>query len=331
MPPSHDRSRTLRRIAAVLLTAATLAAVLAFADLPVVWSSLRGMDPAWAALGFFLFLASNGVLALRLSLVIPTQRGGFLRILDLAIVHGVLAAVLPARLGDVSYPLLARRFLDTGVPAGVSQIVIIRLYDSLAAILLLLAALTELPLSAAHLHALVAGSSVLLIALLAILLLLPAGLKLSARLLHRSSGHPIVARTSGFMQEIATAFHGLSAPRHAGLLALTVARWLIASAVTGCALKSVGVAVTPAGAVFVTTSVNLAISLSVQTIAGFGVADAAFGVALCALGFPIDLAISYGFSARIVRLSFLAATILLWLAIRRPLLALRGQTAPRLL
>jgi|GEM_PF-5914789 Uncharacterised protein family (UPF0104). len=332
MPQPNNRPRALRRSVTVLLTIAALGAVLAFADLRVVWNSLRGMNPAWAAGGFLLFLGSNLLLALRLSVVIPSrERGWFLRILDLAIVHGFLAAVLPARLGDVSYPLLARRFLQTGVPAGVSQIVVIRLYDSLAAILLLLATLTMVPLTTKHLHALVTGSSVLLVVLLAILLLLPGILKLSGRLLHRSSAHPLVQRTSGVVHEIADAFRALSASRHAGLLALTACRWVVASAVTLCAFRSVGVPLTPAGAVFLTTSVNLAISLSVQTIAGFGVADAAFGVALCALGYPLDLAVSYGLSGRMVRLSFLGATILLWLAIRRPLLASRGLNPPRLL
>lgn len=332
MPPSNDRPRALPGLATAILTILTLSAVLAFADLRVVWESLRGLKPAWATAGFLLFVASNLVLALRLSIVIPSgERGGFLRILDLAIVHGFLAAVLPARLGDISYPLLARRFLETGVPAGVSQIVVIRLYDSLAAILILLAALRDLPLSATHLHALVAGSSILLVVLLAILLLLPAILRFSGRLLHRSSAHPLARRTSGIIHQIAEALRELPPSRHVVVLALTVCRWLIASAVTWCALRSVGATVSPAGAIFVTTSVNLAISLSVQTIAGFGVADAAFGIALCALGFSVDLAISYGFSARMVRLSFLAATILLWLAIRRSLLASRGIPAPRLL
>lgn len=323
MTESQNFRGTRGLITLAVVTLIVTVIVLSFADLNAVFQRLRSLDFRVAAVGLAAFLGATIAGALRLRVIFGTDSGKrFIEILDLSILHGFFAAVLPARLGDLSFPPLAKRLTNAPLSTGAAQIFTLRVHDFVTSNLLLVVSILWLGNSRLDVLPLLTGTSVIFVGIVAGLLMLPFVLRALARIPHRSRSHAVVAKGAGFLHRAIDSCRQVPPARHARIALATVVRWLLLAAVTFFTLHAVGVEVRAVESLFIVTSVNLAITMSVQTIAGFGVADAAFGVALSALGTPLETAISDGFAARLVRLTYLFGVFAVWMVLRKKLLAI---------
>ena len=81
---------------------------------------------------FGLYVASYGVIALRWRLLFGETRGGLPKTIAVASVHNLYNQLFPARLGEFSILLLAKRYLGVSADVSGSSLVLARAMDFLA-------------------------------------------------------------------------------------------------------------------------------------------------------------------------------------------------------
>jgi uncharacterized protein (TIRG00374 family) len=129
MKPSHDtpakKIRWLRPIVGISVTA--LALWLTFRDInwPLLWDSLRRIDPLWTALAFAVPLAAVYALGFRWRLLLDTQPPpSFSHLFRLNIISQFANILIPARLGDVVRIYLGSRQMGLSAARVTGTVVI---------------------------------------------------------------------------------------------------------------------------------------------------------------------------------------------------------------
>jgi hypothetical protein len=214
-----------------------------------------------------------------------------------------LNLVLPFKLGDFSFPLLARRTVGADLFGATVAIIWCRVNDLcvVVAILTLCGAYLITPAERPWLW--LACTSVGLISLLLPLTLAPVMSLLRA--------WPRLGRMLGSLPDHAAAQHG----RRAFHLALTVAIWLTHSLIGYRAVAAIATDLSFVAAAFAGAASNLAFALPVTGVAGLGPPQAAWTAALHLAGATWEIAIAsemlvYG--CLLVGVILTAAPTLLW-------------------
>ena len=191
-----------------------------------------------------------------------------------------LNLVLPFKIGDFSFPLLAKRIVGADLLSGTVAIIWCRLNDVcvVAAILLLGGAYLITP--GEHSWFWLATSVVGLICLL-----LPLALPPITRLLRSCLG---LDRVLGGLPDHASAQQG----RNGLHVALTVVIWLTHSLICYLALTAIARDLTLVAAAFAGAASNLAFALPVTGVAGLGPPQAAWTAALHLTGVTWEISIA---------------------------------------
>lgn len=308
----------------VLLSTVLLGVLLSLTDPRAIATALVTARVPWVAAAGVVLVALHVLVALRLMLVLGRRGAAELHAAtDVTLSHAVLLSVLPARLGDVCYPLLLVRGLAVDLAGAVANLLVIRAWDFLTAGTLLLATLVVLRMEAG-------GQAAML---QATLVALTVGLgAIGAGLLVMRGG---AARWSGARTPVRRVLEGLTrvhaavlayGPRaHVVLAVVTVARWLLAAVLLYCLMRSLALEIGFAGALFVSMGLNLAVAIPVQTLGGFGLVESAMAVLLGLLGVPVEQAVAVAVALRVLWLALLAGSAALWFAARG---MLRPRRAP---
>jgi uncharacterized protein (TIRG00374 family) len=301
VPPWHpDRrprgSRLLLNAATVLVTVAFSYFALSNIDLSLAWQSLRASDYWWLAAGLAAFALGNGARAVRWrSLFARARRPPLGTVADAMMVGYLYNNIMPARAGEAARVVVLTQRSTTSPVEIIGTVVLERLYDVLAILVVFFAAEPWLPhvswFGAAAVAAIVLA---VLIAAAAIVLAVFGDRPL--RLLLRP-----VARFSRFSGErlqrtLDELTHGLSGLRHP-LLALeafvwTIAAWLMTALCAYLVSLSFHLHLPFACGVLVAVAIGLSMILP-SPPAAVGVFEGAALIALEAYGVSHSSALPY--------------------------------------
>jgi uncharacterized protein (TIRG00374 family) len=123
-------------VASLLLSLGVLVALLALLD-PGQLARFARLDFRWLLAGLGVYLANYLFRAWRFRLLLGGHAIPWLRLLGIVQVHGALNYLLPARLGELAFPVLIKRLNRTEYSLGAASLLAARSLD-LAALLLAL-------------------------------------------------------------------------------------------------------------------------------------------------------------------------------------------------
>lgn len=324
-PPSPQRWRR-RLFAAGAAGAVLLSGLLWWAGLERLGAAYRALGWSGAAWLAALYLVSQTLRALRFALALPPgERPATGRLFAVVSLHQASNHLLPARLGELTFPLLMRRFGATPTSRGLAVLLLVRLQEIavlgafLAAALALLVATGRDDASLSPLWW-AAGALVVLPAL-ARFALRPA-LQQAAR--WATGGKPT---SPTWRQRLATLAGAIAAElgqrqsHLAASTALTGAIWATLFFLFAETLRLTGTPVSLAATVVGSTFANATHLLPVNTLGSFGSLEAGWTVGFALMGVPAKDAFAAGLAMHTVVFSVLLATALpgwWWLARRAP-------------
>ena len=270
--------RLVGTIAALMLTAAGLWWLIASGSLSPVLRGLASADARVLVLGLPLVAVIQLLRACRFVVLLPQMgKSGLLQTFRISCLHVMLNLLLPFKLGEAAFPLLARRMMGIDLAAGTSTLLTVRVLDlgTLFA-MLAIAATQALPaLASWRWLALPAAALALLVPLALLYLartaqrLLPK-MKVIGDVLERARAQRTFAQVTG----------------------LSLLLWSCHAGVAWLAFLALDQPVDVATAVFAGASANLAFALPFQGVAGLGPVQAAFAWAAKTSGVPLDPAIA---------------------------------------
>lgn len=98
-------------------------------DWAVVNDVLSSIQWIWLAAGFLIYIINFTVRAYRLHLVLQLGQVNILKLMGVTCLYGMYVYIMPSKLGELSYPLLLKRYLDVSIPKSASGLVAIRYFD----------------------------------------------------------------------------------------------------------------------------------------------------------------------------------------------------------
>lgn len=292
--------RTIGWIIATLLTTAGMVFLLRREALGPVLAGLASADPRILLLALPLVVILQFARAGRFILLLDQVRdGGLIQSFRISCLHIALSFLLPFKLGEAAFPLLARRLIGVDLMAGTGALLTVRLMDlgTLGALLAISAGF--------------AVPSLWPWRWLLVLLALPA---LASPWLILVLGH-LGQRRSGRLATAGAVLDKAKARHTFGLVTLlTIVVWVCHATVAWLAFQAVGVPASLPVAVFAGASANVAFALPFQGIAGLGPVQAAFAYAAHLGGVPLDPAITVALAAHATLFVFGCLLALLALA-----------------
>jgi uncharacterized protein (TIRG00374 family) len=294
--PATKRSRLLLNLVTVLVTLAFSYIALRSIDLALAWRALRTSDYWWLALALVAFGLGNLARAYRWrSLFAQGRRPGIGVVTNAMMVGYLYNNVLPARAGEAARIVVLRQRSSTAPAEIVGTVVLERLYDVLAILVIFFAAEPWLP------HVSWFGAAALAALVLAILIITAATLLAvygdrPLRLLLRPLGQLSLFSAERLENTIAELTHGLSGLRHLRLaleaFLWTITAWLLTALCAYLTSLAFHLHLPFACGILVSVAVGLGMILP-SPPAAVGVFEGAALIALGAYGVPHSSALSY--------------------------------------
>jgi uncharacterized protein (TIRG00374 family) len=310
-----DRKNHPLYLVSALVSLTLLAALVIYSGAGRLLQTLTRFDPAVFVYVLLIFLALVFIVAWRLKLALRhTGNGSFYQCLDISIFHIILLSLLPARLGDVCYPFILRQNLSIDLSRALSNLLVIRLYDLLVVCLLFV---TAVGVNSAHIRA--SGYLITLtgLLLLSIVLLLSAGRWFLDRRMPPGEKSDVKSRFVNMIHQTRQSMSEYDVRDHVLLFVMTLLRWFAACLLFLCIFRGLQIELTLAQAALVTTGINLAVLIPVQTMGGFGVTEAVLAWVLGLFGYAAEIAISLALASRIIWLVFPVIIGITWIALRK--------------
>jgi len=298
-------------LVAGIVSAALLAAVLTRLDYGTARRLLAEARSDRLLLALAVAAASYLVTTYRLVRSFAGSRPtAFAPALDVNVIHSALLVLLPARLGDVYYPVLLSRRLGAPFGVAVANLVLLRVIDALVvAALFLISALVLATADRGAPVGVTVAAGLLILGGLATLWALPALTRCAARVALRFRTHRAAVTIFRHAAAAARWLRTHSARSRSELFVLTAAAWGANAAVFWIIFWALGVALSAPAIVFVAAGFSLAGALPLQSVGGFGVAEASLSLLLVLIGMPVGQAAA---AAVLARLALLMIPLVLW-------------------
>ena len=280
--------------------------------------SLGKVSLKWFMLMLAIFILLLLIVTFRLVFALQLKSTKeFYECFDVCIIHVILLTILPARLGDLCYPFILRQNLSLDIASGFSNLFIIRLYDLLTVASLLLVSVLY---TSSELYFHLNITYVIIILVLGILTIFLGLHQIKTGDSNSESNkQTITGRLSDFLKKIHKAYLDISLKTHGLILIMTLLRWLLATLLFFLIFTALKIEISPVQAILVTTGLNLAVLIPVQTMGGFGITEAVLAWFLNLFGYPVEMAISIALSSRLVWITLPFATGFIWFSIRKNL------------
>jgi glycosyltransferase 2 family protein len=123
------RSGRLQVCVSVLLTLCVLVIVYLMIDWPSMIRLLRGVSRGWVSTAFAFFVLGHVLRVIRFRVVMPDPLLSFNRLLGVTFLHGMYNYLLPARMGELSFPFLLARRGNVTLASSAAALLICRFYD----------------------------------------------------------------------------------------------------------------------------------------------------------------------------------------------------------
>lgn len=277
--------------------------------LHAIWELLRQVNGYWLSAGFGWYLLTNVCRAYRFSTLLPLR--GAVKPLELVpdmIILSFLNNMLPARTGELFFPIWLRRRHQTPIGQSLAVLFITRLFDFLAvaSLFLIFTFLVHDRLTIVAQQAILATAAILLPAL-GLLAILPwlgqRGLLLFDWLLVKMglAGYPFSQRLRQLEEQVVMAV----VQAHQGRVYFktflwSLLAWLCTFAWFTCFLQALALPTPYTFVVVGATFAVLANAIPFITVGGFGAHDAGWAFGFSLLGMAWETAVITGFAVNVL-------------------------------
>jgi hypothetical protein len=98
-------------------------------DPPVIFQTFRNIDYRWLALSLAVYLLNYLFRTLRFSHLLNLRIIPFRKLLGVTSLHGMYLYLMPAKTGEVSYPLLLKDRLGVSLAQSTATLIVARFFD----------------------------------------------------------------------------------------------------------------------------------------------------------------------------------------------------------
>ena len=130
-PGSNRRAdrRALTWAVSAVLSVAVIVLVAANLDWSQVYDTFTHLNWGYLALAFLVFLINYALRTLRFQTLIYTQRLPFRRLMGVTSLYGTLLYLMPAKSGELSFPLLLKQRMDVSLVESTATLITARFFD----------------------------------------------------------------------------------------------------------------------------------------------------------------------------------------------------------
>ncbi|PIE31529.1 hypothetical protein CSA56_18020 [candidate division KSB3 bacterium] len=280
-------------------------------DLADTFAIIRDIPLSFLGLGAVCYVVSFAIRTLRFRMLLaPDQQRSHL--FPIVLVHYTALTIIPARLGELSYVYLLKKFNNVPTGHSLSSLLLARVFDHIAISTLFLCASFFIDLQTQWLKttSIFVGiglvvSVLLLIALLTYKEICVAWLRRVLETL-RFDRYSLIRRVMHELDNIVSALQGIHLKQHLGsIFGLSLMIWLCIFGVNYALLQSFDVTLTYIEVAFASTFMILLGLIPLQLLGGVGVRQTAWTFIALALGVSKNNAIVSAFGTHIASVMFL--------------------------
>lgn len=252
-------------------------------------------------IAFLIYVFINLIIAFRLCYFYKIKDGkSILASLDIGASHAVALCVLPLRLGDAIYPFLIKRYLNKSLVSSLHNLFVLRVYDFISAVIIFLMLLLNTvfitkvsPLSYAFLVLSILISYVLLKNLVQIL-------SLFINMFNKLGFTGIALKLRAMSDRFEKDSQKLSTKSHLYIFTFSIVRWVFSGLMLLHLCYALNLDIELGQALFLTTGMNMAFIIPLQTVGGIGVLESVLALLITMQGLPFERASAMAISLRLL-------------------------------
>ena len=279
-------------------------------DFAALMQLIYTMKPEYLLLGGVVYLCKALVRSLRIYRLNQRDNPGYFQMLRLSLANSLASAILPLKLGELSYVYLLRKDNRSSISQGLSSLMVLRIFDLLAISLLftLISVVVRLP----------ENLSVFFYSILAFMGLLLAfivGLLVASRhsqtILHwifrlkQVQKIPLAQKIRGGLEGIFTELNQYQPRQYTEWAFLASLEWLVNYGAFHVLMIGLGFSPSLFATVTAVTFAALASVLPVNSFGNFGTQEAGWATGLVLLGFSQNISLSSGFATHLLTLGYM--------------------------
>jgi len=317
-PPDKGKGVLVKRMLLSMVVALAIIVVLfkiTEVSPSLVAKTLRGVSPGWALLCWLGYMFTYVLRGIRFRMLIHSHRVSLRSMFDIVCVHNLLNQMLPMRAGELSYVYLARYRENVPVGEGLGTLIIARVMDLIAFMLVYPIAILVLYLQGFHFPSyiwkiLLAAVPVFFMLALLLFLLSFRGRKmldLFRRVVLKMPFVPsrLVCRVLEKLEESVSSFEQLGSRRLIlNTLVISLAIYGVLCVAGYFLLLGLGYYMSIPLVIFCSTLAYLSNILPIHGFCGFGTHEAGWTIGCMMAGFSKEMGMASGFSFHIIILGF---------------------------
>ena len=309
------------------LSAVMIGLIVWYCDLGPLASVLRSVGVSGGLLLFSIYLVTQSLRALRFWIRMPAEdRPSLLEMFAVVSIHQALNQTLPARLGELGFPFILRRYTSVTGARALSVLLMARISDLLSLTLMFMLSIALV--SAAHNTALTRAPAVLsgvavIVAVALLPLVIPWCISKSCGMLQRLPlrSPAFVSNRSRLIPVLENLQSELAAPvsfqRRFLFFVCSALVWLSIFLMCWVVMRRSGFPISYMDAVFGSSLASYANVLPINSAGSFGSMEAGWTLGFSLVGISARDALSTGFVLHILGMLFLGTTALpSWLFLR---------------
>jgi len=310
-----NNKRLYRNLFAILVSLSILLFLISRIEYQNISLIVKKANFSYLLLAWFIYLIGNAIKTLRFGFLFKKKRPNFTKLYLITSLYNLFTSIFPTGTGEISYPLLLKKFDGQPMGIGAGSLILVRMYDFclfLAMFLISGAAIIKLDfgIKYAWIFLILAISVVTLFNLKRLsAFFFPKFIYLLKKFkfdLHSRASSVFADITDFFTQKDHFIIH-LCLSIH------TLFIWLSSLLFFFYAFMAFSSPISLFHAMFIASAMNLTVLLPIATIGGFGIKEAALAGLLIVTGlFDYKSAITLGIMVRLV--SFVANFVLLGFA-----------------
>jgi glycosyltransferase 2 family protein len=311
------------KILALLITVVLLALLFTQIDLNDVITTLQNINPIYLLAGFIVYMCSYFFRAWRFHILL-NREVGIKDLFDIECVHNAINNLLPARTGELSYVYLLKRINNKTTGEGVATLVVARIFDLIALIILffiatfLIIAIPKIILDALWIIAIFAFFLfIILVLILTRGKKFVTGVQNVVRKLHCENNRGVNYLIRKGFETVESLDKIQMKKSFAALIASSLLIWGFNYFIVYLLMVGMNFQISILLVILGGTFILLTTVLPIQGIAGFGTTETIWTLVFVPLGLSLDQAIISGFCYHIVIILYFTILGLYgWVAIR---------------
>jgi len=303
------KKQNLAKLVAAIVTLALVAILLSQIEVADVVHTLTSIEPVYLVAGFGLYVLSYFLRALRFHILL-NREVGIRDLFNIICIHNMVNNLLPARTGELSYVYLLKKRHNKTAGAGAATLITARLFDMIT--ILMLFFLSTLSVSTLFYNTVKVKWMVIALMFVVVLVLLMTiyqgrvfviVLKKTVNYLgmDKMSFADYIFRK---MDETVERFSNMHGSIFIWGVLVSIIIWVVSYSVNYILIVGMGINLTFWTFLFASTFALITTILPIQGVGGFGTMEGGWTIGFLAIGVTKEVAISSGFAAHIIMISY---------------------------